>query len=373
MVTAGMGLRKILFAILALPAAGQALRRNFSGIWGGGIAFLLAFCLGETMEAALLSMGMAFREAALIAALFPALLFWWLQSFIRGSLSGGTDLRRERYILLAALSACGVCACMTDIFCRMPAAKSRYGEAAAFFVCGLLCIAVFLICVIFRRLSLYEREYLRMGRMIREEEYRQRQKQEILAVSGEVRKLRHDMKNSCQLLYGLLEQGRVEKAMDYLAGQTSRLPDIPLAIYTGSEAVNTLLNLKQARGREMGILFTTKVTTDLAGILEYDVCRLLGNLLDNAIEAASQCEAGTGRVDLRLGGDRRKCLIEVSNSIKGAVLKNGRLPATTKEDAEHHGLGYLSVADIVEKYNGSMKLSEKEGEFLAAMVLFREI
>ncbi len=373
MVTADMYLRKLLFAILALPAAGPAIRQDFFGIWGTGIAFLLAFSMGETMEGTLLSMGVAFQEAALMAVLFPALLFWRLQSFIRGSLLAGDGLRKERCALLGALSACAVSACMTGVFWRMPVEKGWYGHVAAFFICSFLCMAAFLVCGLFRKLSLYERESLRMGKLIREEEYRQRQKQEILAVSGEVRKLRHDMKNSCQLLYGLLEQGRVEKAMDYLRRQTKHLPDIPLTIYTGSEAVNTLLNLKQAQGREQEILFTTKVTTELAGISEYDVCCLLGNLLDNAIEAACQCKEGERRVDFRLGGDRRKCLIEVSNSVAGAVLENGRLPVTTKEDACNHGLGYLSMADIVEKYNGSMKFSEKEGEFLAALILFRKI
>lgn len=103
------------------------------------------------------------------------------------------------------------------------------------------------------------------------------------------------------------------------------------------------------------------------------MCAVYWALLDNAIEAACQCKEEERRVDFRLGGDRRKCLIEVSNSVAGAVLENGRLPVTTKEDACNHGLGYLSMADIVEKYNGSMKFSEKEGEFLAAVILFRKM
>ncbi len=132
MVTADMYLRKLLFAILALPAAGPAIRQDFFGIWGTGIAFLLAFSMGETMEGTLLSMGVAFQEAALMAALFPALLFWRLQSFIRGSLLAGDGLRKERCALLGALSACAVSACMTGVFGGCPWKKAGTGMLLLF-------------------------------------------------------------------------------------------------------------------------------------------------------------------------------------------------------------------------------------------------
>lgn len=70
-------------------------------------------------------------------------------------------------------------------------------------------------------------------------------------------------------------------------------------------------------------------------------------------------------------GDRHKCLIEVSNTTAGNVLENGRLTATAKKDSQNHGFGQISVADIVERYNGSMKFSEKEGQLYISVILFR--
>lgn len=368
-----MYLREILFVMLALAAVCQAMRQRLDGLWGIAFALLLAYGVGETMEQLLLAGGIVYREAVLMAALFPVLLFWWLQDFIRNSLSGTSCLSRVCLPVWMILAGCGVSVCIA-LFCRWQACGEKGllpGGLAAFVLCCCMCVVAFAACVVFRKLSVSVEEKRRLEKLIREEEYRTRQRQEIMTASAEVRKLRHDMKNSFQLLYGLLENGSVDEAMNYIQWETRQLPDIPAAVYTSSEAVNTLLNLKMAQAKEKDILFTIKVTTDLAGIQDYDVCQLLGNLLDNAIEASVQCEKEQRRADLKLYGDRHKCLIEASNTTAGNVLENGRLPATAKKDSQNHGFGQISVADIVERYNGSMNFSEKEGQLYISVILFR--
>lgn len=143
-------------------------------------------------------------------------------------------------------------------------------------------------------------------------------------------------------------------------------------VYTDREAVNALLNIKHAAGKRNGVALSVRVTASLTGIADYDMCHMLGNLLDNALEAAVKCDEKSRAVDLRIGGDRRKCLIEIANSVSGRVLEDGKLPKTTKQDAQNHGLGYANVKAVVEQYDGSVRMEEKNGSFLVVVLLFRK-
>ena len=80
--------------------------------------------------------------------------------------------------------------------------------------------------------------------MREENEFQERQYREMEYTCGEIRKLQHDMKNSFQLLYGLLAQGKTEEALDWLKQENAALAGVPDVIRMQSALIGTMLNGK---------------------------------------------------------------------------------------------------------------------------------
>ena len=198
-----------------------------------------------------------------------------------------------------------------------------------------------------------------------EERYREQEQAE-----EEIRALRHDMRNSYLLLHGLLEQNRKEEALAWLEKESGALSGVPEHIRTQSGAVSAVLNGKLNLARREGISVSCRIAASLAGIEERDLCRLLGNLLDNALEAARKTQNGT--MDLILCGGEGYLQIDLENaSAKPLLLTDGRA-RTDKEDPKSHGRGLRIVRQIVEKYDGMMRVENREGSVTVRVVLFRK-
>ena len=198
-----------------------------------------------------------------------------------------------------------------------------------------------------------------------EERYREQEQAE-----EEIRALRHDMRNSYLLLQGLLEQNRREEALAWLEKESGALSGVPEHIRTQSGAVSAVLNGKLNLARREGISVSCRIAASFAGIEERDLCRLLGNLLDNAMEAARKTQKGT--MDLMICGQEGYLQIDLENaSAKPLLLTDGRA-RTDKKDPKSHGRGLRIVRQIVEKYDGMMRVENREGSVTVRVVLFRK-
>ncbi len=219
------------------------------------------------------------------------------------------------------------------------------------------------------RLREKEQQLSELLSMQEETEFQERQYREMERTCEEIRKLQHDMKNSIQLLYGLLAQGKTEEALDWLKQENAALTGAPDVIQTQSALVGTMLNGKLNYARSMGLSVSTKILTSFSGIGERDLCRLLGNLLDNGIEAAVRTEKKT--LDLVLQGDESRLLIELENAADHPlVLEDGRAQ-TDKEDRARHGWGMRIIGQIAEKYGGTVRVENREGTVAVLVLLFR--
>lgn len=320
-------------------------------------AVLQACCVGRSLFAVLLAAGAAQQEAGLSAALFPALLcgglLWCIKNWLFGIREEGC--LRERTAVVVIVGALAAVCAATELFAELCACAATVG-----------------VCRLFFRLERTEQQRRTVQEELILEKLKKEQQRELMKANEEIRRLRHDMKNSYQLLLGLLQQKKTEEAVRFLQQEDRQLSEIPTVVYTDREAVNALLNVKYAACRRCGTAFSVRVATGLAGIADYDMCHLLGNLLDNALEAAAGCGEKDRFVDLKIGGDQKKCLIEIVNSVSGSVLQDGKLPRTTKKDARNHGLGYVNAEAIVDQYNGSIRMEERSGSFEVAVLLFRQ-
>ena len=89
-------------------------------------------------------------------------------------------------------------------------------------------------------------------------------------------------------------------------------------------------------------------------VQEIDITSLLGNLLDNALEAAKKCKKGKIWVYLYMQNDGEFVVFRIKNTYNGTIIQNGEQFMTTKEEKSFHGIGLRNVNRIVETYSGDI-------------------
>ena len=201
---------------------------------------------------------------------------------------------------------------------------------------------------------------------------------------GQMERLRHDMKNHLTGLMGLWEDREWEKMGLYLARMLEAGGLGQGEEATGSNVLDALLYRKrrQAEAEKISWDCDVQIPGDCL-VDEFDLCVLMGNLVDNALEGcgriARSVENADGDTDryirIRSGAVKKCFLLEVENSAeKGAdapaALRNaGKFRHSTKENPEEHGIGLLNVRETVEKYGGVMNAQVRDGAVVVSVLL----
>ena len=186
----------------------------------------------------------------------------------------------------------------------------------------------------------------------------------------EIRKFRHDIKNHYAVMEELLRDKDYEKLQAYF-DQLSVRKNIFTTIRTGNRAVDAILNTKAVEATSRGVTLEAKcaVPPELP-IKDTQLCSLLFNLLDNAIDAAA---ASSGKeVDLSLLRKDNLLLLRVRNSVDAATAARPLSLHTTKPNAAAHGYGMQIIRQIVAEYNGTSQFALEDGYFVAEIMLTLE-
>lgn len=185
-------------------------------------------------------------------------------------------------------------------------------------------------------------------------------------------KLYHDMRNHFAILQNYLADGKVAEAQNYLEVLSGSKALQNVEHWTGIEAVDYVLSQKIsiAEKQQIKVAINVEYPKDCK-IEPVDLCTILTNLLDNAIEGAVKSPEYTRRkISITIRRIHQFILIRISNSaIEPPVLRNGRL-ITTKRNREYHGWGMKSVRSAAEKYNGTVEYSYTDLMFTVSVMLF---
>lgn len=181
-------------------------------------------------------------------------------------------------------------------------------------------------------------------------------------------RLRHDMKNHIIALTALSRNKEWEKIEDYLKNMEGVVLDTGGDL-TGNKAVDALLyqKRKQAEGEDIKWECDMQMPKGCC-INEFDLCVLIGNILDNALEACGRMQKDESRFINIQARTVKKCfLIEVKNSMdRTEKFTEG---FTNKDDSQEHGIGLLNVGDVVHSYNGVMNVEAKNGIFVISILM----
>lgn len=191
----------------------------------------------------------------------------------------------------------------------------------------------------------------------------------------EFRRARHDMKNQLIYLLERCEKKEYNELEQFLEQLIEKAPYDSMAIaQTDNLVVDALVNYKYTVAKRFGIEFTVKFDIPMRLPFENaDMCIILGNALDNALEANIRTNIKQRYIKLNMRMDIHNLAIVVENSFNGQINtdKRGKI-LTVKANKIDHGFGLDSIQEAVNKYHGFMKTSYTENVFVLEIVLYSE-
>lgn len=225
---------------------------------------------------------------------------------------------------------------------------------------GLAVLPVILLgCLLLLRAILALSDYERLQSESRLSALRELYYQSLQREQRQVRTLRHDMRNHMAVLHGLLERGETARAEEYV-GELLGSPALSGGRrICAHETANAVLSVKLGEMERLGIPADLQVNLpEKLDISDTDLCALLGNALDNAMEACAKVKAPDIRLRCRM--DKGMLMLMVSNPLPGDE-KPGL--GTTKADGKNHGFGLPGMAEIARRCGGSLDTCTKDGRF----------
>lgn len=184
-----------------------------------------------------------------------------------------------------------------------------------------------------------------------------------------IRSLWHDMKNHLVLLDTYLAGKEYDKASQYIKNIQDYMYVPGQYVCCGNQEVDAILNYRLAKADKMGCRIETDLKVpDSSFMSDFDLNMLLGNLLDNALEALEHVKEKYLRVELRY--QKGVLVIHIRNSYDGKLQQKGKDLLTRKKDKENHGWGLRNVEQILKKYSGEQIIKTEGALFTTSIVLY---
>ena len=141
-------------------------------------------------------------------------------------------------------------------------------------------------------------------------------------------------------------------------------------IHISNNMLNYIINLKAAQSRESNIKFLGNIEdiTDLP-MEDFDLCSLLGNIFDNAIESSRNEKIQNRYIITEIYSLSGYKIFEIRNKICQSVLDNNRPLLSNKLDKTQHGYGMQQIFSIVQKYNGHIDIYEQHNFFIVKVMI----
>ena len=207
-----------------------------------------------------------------------------------------------------------------------------------------------------KRLTVYQNELLK------------KQIEEVHSIYQTMRGWRHDYHNHIQAMQASMALGRYEEVCEYLRQLNDDLTNVDTVLKTGRVMIDAILNgkISIAAQNEIPVNAKAKIPQELQ-VNDVDLCVIIGNLLDNAIEENKKLEAEERFIRIYIGTKNTQLYIAVTNAAGKKQEKSGFLFSSSKGD--DHGFGLTRIKGIVRKYDGIFTADSEDGGFTAEVLL----
>lgn len=167
-------------------------------------------------------------------------------------------------------------------------------------------------------------------------------------------------------------QGRKQDALKYMQDVFNVLDCPSILLKTNNFTIGSILGSKILEADNNGIAVDCKLSVpDSLKISDYDLTAVIGNLMDNAIEAVKPLNekiSGSKKITVKINLDKEILFISISNPYNRTYVKDN----DKSLKVSHHGLGLKSVRSVLEKYNGMMNINQNDHEFTAEVMIYNK-
>lgn len=302
--------------------------------------------------------------------LFDVILYFLLRHRI-GRLQ---TLRKKHLVLLFV--ACGLSYMTMQYLFSM----TIYGDYAAlqgasiisftYLLCFLIAVVIALFSITEMENERISNELLRSSNQMLEQNY-----QQIHKNTQDNAKRLHDFHHHLVAIRGMAGKGQTERISEYVGPLLETSYQELKLCRSGCDIVDAVINYQHMQALEKGTDFKYHVKFgDLDTFAPVDICAILSNQIENALEACDKIEEKDKRfVSIEIRRQEDFVLFQVRNSVQeDPFLHNSQLATTKSEGAFLHGLGLKSIRDAAKKYNGSLQTRYENGVFTSTVLLLRQ-
>lgn len=230
----------------------------------------------------------------------------------------------------------------------------------------LLVFIVILITVLLTAWIVHRHEEKRLGEF--QDKILKKQREEVQNIYQTMRGWRHDYHNHMQTIKIYLEQQQIQETLTYLDHLEEDLDSIDIAIRTGNVSVDAILSSKVsiAAKKNINVNYKAVVPKELK-VTDVHLCAIIGNLLDNAIEACEKVVEPKRFLRIYIGVFKQQLYISVTNAT--TATRRRKLHELISEKQGEHGLGLKRIDNIAGKYSGFVNRKNEPGVFVTEVLL----
>lgn len=188
---------------------------------------------------------------------------------------------------------------------------------------------------------------------------------------SDIRRISHDIHNHKIIIYNLIQNKDYDEALKYLDKFGSGFSDKSYEIFTNHKILNAIFLKKKDICSSYNVDFDIDVNIpEKISISDFDLCIIIGNLMDNALEACKKINPSDEKyINVKAKIINNNFIFEMKNNFNGSINVNEEKILTSKKDKLNHGLGLSNVKSIISKYNGSCDLSFENSEFTSLVMI----
>lgn len=228
-----------------------------------------------------------------------------------------------------------------------------------------LSLNIFLYVLLSQISKLQKRNY-ELKLLSEKTKFEERKYEEAINLWNTAEKIRHDVKHHMIALSGMIDEGNTSECKEYLDQYMTALQKTGKFSRSGNTVIDYLIDSKLSPLEKTQIIITGSVG-NLSDIKDTDLASLIGNILDNAIEAEEKVK--DKRIELMFSCQHDNRMIICKNNIEESVLATNPELNSTKSSTARHGFGHQIVAEIAKKYNGLVHYFEEDGMFGVQILL----
>lgn len=232
-----------------------------------------------------------------------------------------------------------------------------------------LCVLLLILCFVQTIVDLITglaRQNAELQALSLREKYASENMKLMLETQESTRREHHEMRHHVAVLDEMLSAGEQERAQNYARSLMDKVSALPSDAYSSDPIINVIVGRYLNEAKAKGITVAADIMTgDRTPLQDDELCVLLTNMLENALEACCAMSENADRfIRFRLRSSEEHMTVSCSNSTDAVVTigADGNV-STSKPDAEHHGFGLPVMRQITEKHNGQLTVSCSDGCF----------